>query len=149
MSYPVHEFVIEHKVHPYTRTTQAMKFVDPRYHRYRYSQDDLRRYFANIMAVNDWPIMDRKPIQVAMVIHLRTVDHRVDLDNQVKAVLDAAQGIVFPFDGWVDAIYARRRKSNRDRLLMLVGREPVTGYLDDLEIALERADYSWLQSDRG
>ena len=142
----MYDFVIEHKIVPYTRTTQAMKFVDPRYHKYRYSQDDLRRYFANAMAVNDWPILERKPIQVAIVIHLTKVNHKTDLDNQVKAVIDAAQGVVFPWDGWIDGLYASRRKARRDRVILFVSPEPVPGFVARMADELDRASLVMLDN---
>jgi Holliday junction resolvase RusA-like endonuclease len=138
------EFVIRHKVVPYTRTTQRKKWVDPKYAKYRASQDLLRGYFHNVMVDNGYEPLGRQPIQVAIVIHLKTIDHRADLDNQIKAVIDAAQGVVFPFDGWIDAIYARRRQASQDRVFMLIAHEPVSENLDRLEEALDAADWSWL-----
>lgn len=119
-----YKFVILHKVLPYTRTTQMQKWVDPRYQRYAASQNELRRGFTTTMAEQKWPMLERKPIEVAILIQLEKLDHRVDLDNQVKAIIDAAQKVVFPFDGWVDSIYARREQFAEDRLWMWVGYKP-------------------------
>jgi len=42
------------------------------------------------------------------------------LDNQVKAILDAAQGLVFENDLWIDSISAERRLGSQTRAQVVV-----------------------------
>ena len=100
-------FTILGKIQPYTRTTQKQKFVDERYQRYRASQHGIRLQLRAQMRREGWEMLpERTPLDVCLWFY--PADHRCDLDNLVKAVLDAAQGIVFKDDRWVDSICAVR-----------------------------------------
>ena len=65
-------------------------------------------------------IARRKPIIVSIYIFHDHGFHNRDLDNETKAILDAAQGIVFEDDRWIDEIQAYRRRGDECRVEMWV-----------------------------
>ena len=46
--------------------------------------------------------------------------HNADLDNQIKAVVDAANGIVWPDDRWIDSLYGARKAGDDYECMMRV-----------------------------
>lgn len=89
---------------PYTRMTQGSKWT-PRARRYLDWQGAARLELRAQMATHGWQMIPRgEPLQAWICI--RPVSHRRDLDNCIKAVLDAAQGVVFEDDRWIDQITA-------------------------------------------
>lgn len=92
---------------PYVRMTQKSKYADPQAVEYLASKDALGFLMLQQMAAQEWEMMPRgTPLGVMIVI--QPVMHTRDLDNEIKAVLDAATGIVFEDDRWVDAVFAVR-----------------------------------------
>ncbi len=101
-------FEIKGKIVPYTRMTQRSKWVDPRAQKYLASKGHIQLQLKNQMAHRRLdPFLDRTPLAVTLIFY-RPAMHKCDLDNLVKAVLDAAQDVLFKDDRWVDSIIARR-----------------------------------------
>jgi hypothetical protein len=53
-------FTILGKIQPYTRTTYKQKFVDPRYKKYRASQENIRFQLRQQMAAHGWEMLPEK-----------------------------------------------------------------------------------------
>lgn len=92
---------------PYVRMTQRGKFVRPEAKRYLASKAWLANQMRAQMAGR--PPLGREPLIVHLEFwYTRGPDHRRDLDNEIKAVLDAGNGIVWEDDRWIDVIVASR-----------------------------------------
>jgi len=106
-------FIIRGKVKPYVRMTQRSKWANPQAQEYLASQHAIRLQLRHQMAANGWEMLPaRTPLDVRMVFTVPNRLHCADLDNQVKALADSAQGIVFKDDRWVDKLSAERRKGD-------------------------------------
>ena len=109
----MYNFTIKGYIVPYVRMTRRGKFVDPRAQRYLTSQDKIGWRLKLQMRDNDWELLpESTPLWASIIIHRASGLHKCDLDNQVKAILDAAQGIVFKNDFWFDDINAQRMLSD-------------------------------------
>ena len=98
---------------PYVRMTQRGKWVKPEAQAYLASKAQLGWQLLEQMQANEWELIPRGiPLAVAIVI--QPVRHTCDLDNQCKGLLDAAQGIVFEDDRWVDHIVVDRDGDGED-----------------------------------
>lgn len=65
--------------------------------------------------------LGREPLHVYITILTDgPPPHTCDLDNQVKAILDAAKGIMLEDDCWVDRLVAERRGGDRDVIRVTV-----------------------------
>lgn len=91
------------------RMTQSGKWVKPEAQKYLTCKFDLAYQFKQQM--HDKPILGRAPLSVGIVFGIGGNYHHCDLDNQIKTILDAAKGIVFLDDRWVDHITAERSKT--------------------------------------
>lgn len=100
------EFILTGHITPYVRMTQGGKFSDPAAQRYLASQEALRVQMKTQMAAAGAEMLPAKRSLDVMV--MIGTDRKGDLDNLVKAILDAAQGVVFADDRWVDWIHAQR-----------------------------------------
>lgn len=101
-------FEIRGEIVPYARMTQRSKWVDPRAQKYLASKGAIQLQLKNQMAHRCLdPFPDRTPLAVTLIFY-RPAMHKCDLDNLVKAVLDACQPVLFKDDRWVDLIIARR-----------------------------------------
>ena len=114
----LHVEIAEHVI-PYVRMTRRGKHARPNARRYLAHQQDLawemRRRLMGVAPLG------REPLQVSITILTDgPAPHNCDLDNQVKAILDAAKGILFEDDRWVDRIVAERRGSDRDVIRVTV-----------------------------
>ena len=108
------------RIKPYVRMTRRGKFV----------KDDAREYLASKMALAlqfRAQMADRAllggPLSVTILLRITEGMHRKDLDNQIKAVLDAANGIIWRDDRWIDEIFARRILTTTDEVELLVTKE--------------------------
>jgi Holliday junction resolvase RusA-like endonuclease len=106
---------------PYTRMTQRSKWTR-RSQRYLKSQHAMRRVFAQ-----QWgnrPPLSKQPFRVVILIEMKKGKHRglhrQDLDNQAKAIIDAAQSVVFVDDRWMDWQTQRRKIGEVDRVVLSV-----------------------------
>ena len=95
---------------PYVRMTQRGKYVKRDAQRYLASQEALALQLKNFMQNNGFNMIPKgNPIRVTMTYYAPTnPGHGADLDNQLKAILDACKGIVFEDDRWVDSINIQR-----------------------------------------
>ena len=78
--------------------------------KYIVSQSAIEIQYANQMALNDWEILPaRTPLSISILVFMPANHlHCQDADNQLKALIDAAKGIVFPSDMWIDEIFFTR-----------------------------------------
>jgi len=93
--------------------TRRGKFVRKEALAYLASQDRLKAQFREQMRERGWEPLPGQT-SLAINITISPTRHNRDLDNSVKALEDAAQGIVFPDDRWVDSILAMRIKGKDD-----------------------------------
>ena len=106
-------FVIQGKFKPYVRMTQRSKWANPQARQYLNSQAAVRAQIAIQKQRAGWDMIPPQTPFVAYIdIQMPGRLHCQDLDNQIKAIIDAAQGIVFPDDRWLDATVATRRLGN-------------------------------------
>ena len=106
----MYEFMVPCEVMPYTRMTQRGKYVKPNALRYLASQEEIRLHLWQQMAKNDYDMLpEREPLFVILYFYPpKNKAHTQDLDNILKAVLDACKDIVFQDDRWIDYIAVRR-----------------------------------------
>lgn len=89
---------------PYVRMTRRGKFTSAAAQRYMANQDELR-----LVMHTSWMLPPQMPLTVDIAITVpREVGHRCDLDNLLKALLDAGNGILYADDRWIDTIRVRR-----------------------------------------
>lgn len=99
------------EVVPYVRMTQRGKWVRPEALRYRANQETWRGHYADQMIYLDLePLPERTPLRFDIDLTIPRGLHYCDLDNLYKALADAANGILFPDDRWIDAHRAVRRQ---------------------------------------
>lgn len=113
------EIVINERIHPYVRMTQRSKFIDPTAMAYIHNQRVLKFYIKQQIPSGNFLIFDKLPLGCDLSFNLTQL-HRADLDNLVKAVLDAGTGIIYTNDAWIDSISARRRLSDTPKMIMQV-----------------------------
>lgn len=103
-------FVIGHRPRPYTRTTRTQQWVDERWHRYIQSRDHIRADVREQMALHGWQqYLTREHLSIHITIVTGSPNYNnVDLDNEVKGIVDALQHVIFPNDAWIDELYAIR-----------------------------------------
>jgi len=101
---------------PYVRMTQRGKYVKPDAIRYCAAQKALK-FLIDIAKRNldcfDLYVPEKVPFCVRLEFYMNKA-HHCDLDNLVKAVLDAAQGILFKDDRYVDELVAVRIKTESE-----------------------------------
>ena len=115
----VYQFTIRGHVVPYVRMTRRGKYVDERAQRYLAWQEQARWQIRSQMAAEGWPMVpERTPFGVRLWIMPRR--HNADLDNIAKALIDAAQSVVFDNDCWMDKLEAVRVKDREEHVLMYV-----------------------------
>lgn len=103
------EFVINGPIKPYVRMTQRGKFVKRDALEYLASKTAIRVQLPCQMEAHGVEMIPRgHPLDVTALFLFPGGFHNKDLDNLVKAVLDAMQSYVFEDDCWVDSLYARR-----------------------------------------
>lgn len=105
---------------PYVRMTQKGKFVRPEARAYLDSKMYLQLQMKAQMAGREM-LPGQSPLECQIGICHAGGFHNRDLDNEVKAILDAAQGIVYPDDRWIDSIVAHRWQGEAERLVLMVG----------------------------
>lgn len=104
---------------PYVRMTQRSKWVDPQAQAYLASKDALALQFQAQSGF--WtPLARGVPLTVEIEIEHAGGFHNRDLDNEVKAILDAAQGVVYDDDRWIDQIRAIRTRGEAERIVVIV-----------------------------
>ena len=101
------------RIKPFVRMTQRGKWVDPQAQAYLASKEHLAWQMLQQMQANEWEMIPRG-IPLGTVILIQPARHNSDLDNLAKAMLDAAQGVVFEDDRWVDVIIAARHDGKEE-----------------------------------
>lgn len=105
---------IEGKVVPYTRMTQRGKYVKPDAIRYIESQTRLKNAImlegVSKDVLGEYHVPEKCRFGAVMTFYVASL-HHCDLDNLVKAVIDACQKVLFKDDRYCDTIYASRVKS--------------------------------------
>lgn len=114
-------FIIDGKITPYVRMTQRSKWIK-RAQVYLASQQAIALQLKAQMNRAGWdPVPGRTPVAVDIAVTVPGRLHCSDLDNTVKAVLDAAQyAEILPDDRWVDAISARRELGEDCRAVLVL-----------------------------
>ena len=108
----MYNFTLKGYIVPYTRVRSRgwQSAVGKRYYT---SQEKIGWRLKLQMRENDWDMLpESTPLWASIIIHRAGGLHTCDLDNQVKAIMDAAQGIVFKNDLWFDDINAQRMLSD-------------------------------------
>jgi Holliday junction resolvase RusA-like endonuclease len=115
---------VDFKPVPYVRMTQRGKYVDARAQGYLSSKMAMALKMRTQMNAQGREPFGRDPLGVEIeFVYERGADHRRDCDNEIKAVLDAANGVVWADDRWVDEIRAVRRGGGKgDRVRLTVWR---------------------------
>jgi Holliday junction resolvase RusA-like endonuclease len=84
--------------------TQRSKHADPRAQRYLSSKNAIGWQFKEQMQALGYVMLDgQTPFGVSLQAE-HSAGHQVDLDNILKAVLDAGNKILYPDDRWCDEI---------------------------------------------
>lgn len=113
-------FVLTGKIKPYTRMTRRGKYTRPSAQEYLASQESLKWQLKQQMTKNGWQIFHSKvPLAIELSLGVGKI-HNHDLDNVLKAVLDAANKIAYTDDRWIDEIRIRRYKSDEHKAILLV-----------------------------
>lgn len=100
---------------PYVRMTRRGKFTDPAAGEYISSQRALAWQYRAQMQAGGWSMLPGKtPLRCEIKIRMKANLHRSDIDNQAKALIDAAQGIVFDNDLWIDTLTVTRALDSAD-----------------------------------
>lgn len=95
-------FTYNRKIIPYVRMTQRGKYVKEDAIKYLASKENLA-WFLKEELKGSATIPDKTPFEIRIMYFAPNV-FQFDIDNIVKAVLDAAQGIVFKNDCWCQCI---------------------------------------------
>lgn len=109
-------FTLTGKIKPYVRMTQRGKFVRTRNGKltqaaeYLDSREALQWQFSEQMRGRE--PFGKVPLCVSITIFHQGGYHNHDLDNVIKAILDAMNGIVYQDDRWIDAVCAVRGRAD-------------------------------------
>lgn len=99
---------------PYVRMTQRSMHADPQAQKYL-AEKFVIGHSLKRQIDGDCPALPRST-PLAVHLEIAGADHGRDLDNEAKAILDVAQGIVYPDDRWIDHITATRGAGDESRL---------------------------------
>ena len=104
-------FTIRGHIVPYVRMTQRSKWADPRARNYLDSQAAIRRQLTSQLIEQAQEMLPgQTPLMVNIDFDIGKQMHTTDCDNLIKAVIDAAQEVVYPNDCWIDEIHVTRRQ---------------------------------------
>jgi Holliday junction resolvase RusA-like endonuclease len=109
-------------VKPYVRMTQRGKFVKKNALEYLASKTELQSKIKSYMNSHGLePLTKNTPLIFSLSIHVPVSQgYRADLDNIVKAVVDACNKIVFDDDRYINEITATRWIDDKNYLLFRV-----------------------------
>lgn len=110
-------------IKPYVRMTKRGKWVKPQAKEYLASKSNLQWKIKEQMQEHGYHMMpEQEPLYASAIVYVHTSQgHRADLDNILKAILDACNGIVYPDDRWIDSININREIGDEEHLSLLVG----------------------------
>jgi len=121
------ELLIEMDVIPYVRMTQRSKYVNERAIAYMDWMANFRIAIHQKLLKQNFPqLLVKKPMYARIMFYETRVRHNRDLDNMIKAVMDACQGVLFRNDMWFDHIDSKRLLSPGGPAV-----EIELGYLDE------------------
>lgn len=108
-------------VQPYFRMTQKTKYFKNA-QKYLANHTELRKRMIEELEdqdkkplFNGYYFPDNVPFQMVMIINqVSKTEHKCDIDNLVKSVLDGAQGLIFKNDRFCDSIYVQRYTNLRN-----------------------------------
>lgn len=108
-------FLIRGEIMPYVRTRRGGYRLDKYAARYKSQEASLKWLMQNAMQRSIEPMLPgQTSLEVIINIHKKPL-HHCDLDNLVKALLDAANKVVYPDDAWIDYIRAGRTLAEGDQ----------------------------------
>lgn len=114
-----YRFTITGHIMPYVRMTYRGKLVNPRAIAYRASQERIGWQLSEQMMEQGWFMLpERTPLLARLSFRLTERLHCSDIDNQAKAVIDAAQGIVFRNDLWIDKQFEERELAETEYCIL-------------------------------
>jgi Holliday junction resolvase RusA-like endonuclease len=120
------DFVITGEIKPYVRMTRRGKWGSPQAREYLASKAAIQMQLRAQMAGRE--PFGREPLSVRLWIRVSERLHTKDLDNQIKAILDACNTIVWADDRWIDDISAvRYMDGHPDGALAQMEVEPIAG----------------------
>jgi Holliday junction resolvase RusA-like endonuclease len=101
--------------------TRAGKYIKPEALEYRASQADLAWQIHQQMVERGMlKLPGQTPLRAN--VKIQTVNlHTCDLDNQLKAILDAGNKILYPDDRWIDHVIVERSKGPADITVFTIG----------------------------
>ncbi len=112
-------FLLPFRLQPYVRMTQRGKYVKPEARAYLESQERTGWTLKQRMLERGWEMLPKRtPLGVRALFQVDRRVHCQDLDNILKALIDAAQGVVFQNDMWIDSIATDRKKSKECRVVV-------------------------------
>lgn len=122
------KFHVNEDVYPYVRMTRRSKYVEQRALAYQAWMARFRTALHELLMFRKLErLMVKKPMWIKItILEQKKVRHNRDLDNCVKAVIDACQGVLFHNDFWFDEITARRVQSAAGPCVVVE-----MGYLDE------------------
>lgn len=116
-------FFITGPIVPYVRMTQRSKYANPRARKYNADQVRIKAELRARMVEQNWQMIERgAPLQISVWIKMTKRLHVSDLDNQLKAVLDALQGVAFEDDRWCDKLTVLRWLGDQDKITAWVSK---------------------------
>ena len=148
------DFTVFADLTPYVRMTQKGKYGSERAQKYMSNQEEWKDYFQYLIVdLNPpryphvkkekigkhtldveyyYPIPDRTPFRVELIFtfHPDKDPHYCDLDNLVKAIMDAGNKILYWDDRWCDSIVAVRQNADMP-------------FAEDKKTIQLRGEYSW------
>ncbi len=102
-------FTITGEIIPAVRMTHRSKFADPKAQEYLANQDVIAWQLKIQMMDSSWELIPNGTrLAVEAEVSMPEIERKQDLDNILKAILDAAQGIVFQNDCWFDLMKISR-----------------------------------------
>jgi Holliday junction resolvase RusA-like endonuclease len=107
-------FEITGEIKPYVRMTRRGKWGSPQAQEYLASKAAIGLQFKAQMRGREMSV--KTPLCVAILFTVQERQHCKDLDNLIKAILDAGNGIAWGDDRWIDEIHALRRKGTWNRV---------------------------------
>ena len=108
-------FIIEGEIIPYVRTTRKAASFNERNLRYANSLGGIRVQVNNQMALRNYEkIPDRTSFIVYALFQSKSRLWTFDVDNKLKAIVDALQGHVFRSDLWLRETWGRKELGTDD-----------------------------------
>ena len=112
---------LTYHITPYVRMTQRSKFVNPQAKEYLASKEAIQWQIKPQMGLS---AMMPRQASLRVDLHFQLPSpHACDLDNLIKAVCDALQGVAIHDDRWIDEIHATAAKGEHLTNIMVTLRD--------------------------